>query len=141
MNGKCRILVRYASALLYGRNITKDLKTGKIIKLTCRDIANASMYYDELEAFITAVTRSTELPTPGAWYERLAAGWYAMRHDRDYGVMFDKIGISKFCQAVKADLSLFPNGANDCKDNWFYVLKEALEKIRPYVKAHFGISC
>ena len=87
---------RYAYAILFGKNATKEVKDGSI-KVSKSDLDFGEQIHSELEQMVNALQYNVN-----SWFESFAHAWYNIRkYDKEYSSIFDELGLEKVCQNIK----------------------------------------
>ena len=113
---------RYASAILFGKNFTKDIKNGSV-HITEGQLSFGNKMHDELQMLIDAL--GYEL---NSWFESFAHAWYEIRStDYGYNQYIDTIGLNTIC----ANIKYFFNGKQIVtrKSEWARRFREVIYKI------------
>lgn len=86
---------RYVYAILFGKNITKDIKEGAI-SISKEQQEFAEKIYKELEMLIDALGYDIN-----SWFESFAHAWYNIRlNDKANSSLVDEIGIDVICKHI-----------------------------------------
>lgn len=87
---------RYTHAMIFGRNITKDIKKGSI-KVTDKDIEFADRIHSEIEKLMCALGKERN-----SWFEGFIFAWYNIRkNDGLYNNIIDELGMYNICENIK----------------------------------------
>lgn len=87
---------RYAYAILFGKNMTKEVKNGTI-NISKSDLKFGEQIHSELEEMVTALQYNIN-----SWFESFAHAWFNIRkYDKEYSNIFDELGLEKVCQNIK----------------------------------------
>lgn len=86
---------RYAYAILFGRNMTTDVKNGSI-SVSNSEIEFGNKLHDELHKLIDVLNYEMN-----SWFESFAHAWYNIRKtDKAYSTIIDNLGIDTICEHI-----------------------------------------
>lgn len=87
---------RYNYAVIFGKNVTKEMKNGTIT-VTEHQLEGAAQLYREIEAMVNAC----DMPT-NSWFEHFCAAWHHVRtSDPLFALAFDKIGFQRYVDELE----------------------------------------
>lgn len=115
---------RYAYAIIFGRNITKDVKEGKVPYVTPEQLMFANRLHYELERLVEALDYGK-----GNWFETFAQAWHDIRlNDKMYNKAITNIGIDIITKNILEQLGgLHPKQK---KEVWLTRFRTAIGNIQ-----------
>lgn len=86
---------RYVYAVLFGKNVTKDVKNGTI-SIAKKELEFGEKMYHEIEMLVDALGYEVN-----AWFESFAHAWFNIRkNDNANSSIVDEIGIETICKHI-----------------------------------------
>lgn len=111
---------RYVYAILFGKNITKEVKNGSVV-VTDEDLVFGDKIYNEVEKLIHSLNYDIN-----SWFESFAHSWYDIRkNDRIYNRIIDNLGIDFIAKHI-ADTEMRKNHPVTSKGEWDKRLRTAI---------------
>lgn len=87
---------RYAYAILFGKNATKDVKDGSI-KISKSDLDFGEQMHSELEQLVSVLGYEVN-----SWFESFAHAWYNIRrNDKANSALIDELGLDNICKNIR----------------------------------------
>lgn len=126
--GEPIINTRYAHAVIFGRNATKELKNGELYA-DADDIAIAEQMHGELKVLFDALGYEMN-----CWFESFAHAWWEIRNkDHAYSEILSEYGITEFANHLK----VYSSGWHPLtrKSEWLERLRSAIWSMKENKRA------
>lgn len=107
---------RYATALIFGKNLTKAIKE-KTLSITKEDIDRGLQFYNECEEILKMINADKV----GGWLEHFFGAWFDVRTDKMYEETFNKIKFSYLIEFIDFGITV-----NLKRDEWRKIFKDAI---------------
>lgn len=118
-------IMRYATALIFGRNVTNEIKNNNVT-VSKEELEYANQTYKEIELILKTLNMGDNI---GGWMENCFTAWYRVRHDKLYIKAFDRIGLDVFLAEIGGTDSFKTKDPNLGLNGWEEAFKNAINDI------------